>query len=895
MAKQRAKTVITTHNNADFDALAAMVAASKLYDGATLVFPGSQEKTLRNFYIQSATYLFDFKNAKDIDPASVRTLVLVDTRQASRLGHINKILERRDDLAVHAYDHHPDSDDDVPHSRGIVEPWGATTSILIGEMRERGVTLSGDEATILGCGIYEDTGSFTFTSTTEHDFLAAAWLRTQGMDISVIADLLERDLTTEQVAILNTLLESAATHEINGVPIVIAEVSLDYYMGDFALLVHKMLDMENIRVLFALGRMQDRIHVVSRSRTPEVDVGTICTSLGGGGHAFAASATVKDRSLPQVKDELFALLYSHINPQHLVRDLMSRPAVTIDTDSTIDQAVEVMARYGFKAIPVVDPGTRRVAGLLEHQIADKAQAHGLGDVRAAEYMQRDCQMINPHADLYPVIEIIVGQRQRMLPVVEDGELVGVITRTDLINILIEEPARIPETLLPERNRERNIRSILRERLPDPMYGLLETAGELAEEKGYAVYAVGGFVRDILLRRTNLDLDLVVEGDGIAFARALSRRLGCRVRSHKKFKTAVVICEEQDQRIDVATARLEYYEYPAALPTVELSSIKMDLFRRDFTVNALAVQLNPGQMGRLVDFFGAQRDIKEHVIRVLHSLSFVEDPTRILRCIRFAQRFNFRIGGQTQRLIKNAMQLELIKRLSGARVFHELRLIMEEANPVGCLRHMHEFGLLAAIHPLLELDNGKDALLVQADKVLSWYRLLYLEPEPRAWRVYFLALSSGGEEQDVRDVCRRLALSKRQENDIMNTRGQMLHAADKLYLWNRDKGPLSRLHEILSAVPLEGALHLMARTRLEPVRKSISLYLTQLRGVDIKISGDDLIAMGLEPGPRVGEVLQRVLAAKLDGQAPTLLAEIAVAEDILRREGTAREARRPREE
>ncbi|WP_231039053.1 CBS domain-containing protein, partial [Nitratidesulfovibrio oxamicus] len=566
--KTAAPVLITAHANADFDALAAMVAAGKLYPGAVLVFPGSQERTLRNFFIESATYMFNFRQARDIDPESVETLVIVDTRQHSRVPHVHNVLAR-DDVTVHLWDHHPDTGEDLPAAFSRVLPWGSTTAIIVAEIRERGLTLSGDEATMLGLGIFEDTGSFTFASTTEHDFSAAGWLKTQGMDLNAIAELIARDLTSEQVGILNALLESATTHDINGTLVTIAEASMETYMGDFALLAHKMMDMENIKVLFALCRMGDRVQVVARSRLAEVDVAQVCTSLGGGGHPYAASASVKDKTLQQVRDELFALLFSAINPQMRVRDLMSSPVVGVDDDRSIADAEETMTRYGLKAVPVFASGTRRCVGYLEQQTAARAIAHGLGHMGVAEYMHRRVQTVTPNEDLYKVMEIIVGQRQRLVPVVDrvpaphlagsygadrppaptpsgvDGDeeardVVGVITRTDLINTLVEEPARIPETLLPESRREKNIRSLLLERLPDTHFRLLELAGRLGDRLGVPVYAVGGFVRDILLGRPNLDLDVVVEGDGIAFARALANELGGRMRAHHKFKTAVVI-------------------------------------------------------------------------------------------------------------------------------------------------------------------------------------------------------------------------------------------------------------------------------------------------------------------------------------------------------------------
>ncbi|MFZ5427149.1 MAG: CBS domain-containing protein [Thermodesulfobacteriota bacterium] len=869
-----APTVITSHINADFDALAAMIAASKLYPGATLIFPGSQEKNLRNFFIQSATYLFNFKTYKDIDPGSVKTVVLVDTRQTSRVPHAAPLLDLPG-VEVHVYDHHPDTEEDVKADVSVVNAWGSTTTILTHMIRDKGLSLTPDEATFLALGIYEDTGSFTFTSTVEEDFTAAAWLKSQGMDMATLSELLTRELSSEQITIMSALIESATTYDINGVEVVVAEATLDSYVGDFALLAHKLMDMENIRVLFALALMKDRVHLVARSRTTDVDVGRICSSLGGGGHTYAASASIKDKTLTQAKEDLFGLLYSQVNPQILAESIMSRPPVTVSEDRPLTEAEEVMSRFGLKAVPVLSSDGSSCAGILEHDIVDKAIKHGLGSSDAGDYMMHGARTVTPKTELYRITEIILGQRQRLVPVVDADRVTGVITRTDLINILVREPARIPETMGAERKNERSVAGHLRDRLPKPLYELLKRAGHLAQSMGYEAYVVGGFVRDILLSRQNLDLDLVIEGDGILFAEALAREMGGRVKSHRKFKTAVVILPG-GTRVDVATARLEYYEYPAALPTVELSSIKMDLYRRDFTINALAVHLSPGSFGKLVDFFGAQRDIKDRVIRVLHSLSFVEDPTRILRAIRFEQRFNFKIGAQTERLIRNAITNQFVHKLSGSRVFHEIRHILEDDNPVACVRRMDEFGLLAAIHPLLALDARKDEVLAEADRVITWYRLLYIEPKPEIWRIYFLALCAGMEDEQVASVAVRLGFSKHHEEAFLALRHSIRNTAQSIFEWEYRKGLYSELFFMLKDLPLEGILYLMARNPKETVRRSISLFLTGLRTQRIEIGGEDLKAMGVPPGPRYSEILRAVMAALLDGKATCRAEQLALA-------------------
>ena len=861
MTDTPATTVVTCHANADFDALASMIAVSKLYPGAALVFPGTQESTLKDYFIQSAMYLFNFRTLKDIDTQAVRLLVVVDTRQRSRLSHVEPLFAIPD-LDIHIYDHHPRDEDALPASLDVYRPWGATVSIIVERLRAEGLTVSADEATIMGLGIFEDTGGFTFKSTTEHDFEAAGWLRTMGMDLDVVRDIMSRELSSEQVAILSELIDSATTHRINGVDIVLSEVSLDAYVGDFALLTHKLMDMESIRVLFAIGRMGDRIQLVARSKAPEVDVGVVCSSFGGGGHAYAASASIKDRTTSQVKDELFALLYSLINPQLVVRDFMSSPVVRIEASRTVAQAAEIMTRYGLKALPVVEYGDQ-VCGIIEGSVAEKAVGHGLGLERVTEYMLEDFLSVTEDQDLYEVMEIILGHRQRLVPVVRDHAMVGVITRTDLINLMIQEPARIPESFLSDKRQEKNIRQLLHERLSKPIIGLLQVAGQTGQELGVEVYAVGGFVRDMLLGIPNEDIDLVVEGDGIVYAQRLGERLGARVRPHLKFRTAVLILPS-GQKIDVATARLEYYEYPAALPIVELSSLKMDLYRRDFSINTLAVHLCPPHFGRLVDFFGGQQDIKDGVIRVLHSLSFVEDPTRIIRAIRFEQRFQFKIGAQTERLIKNAVRLNIFQKLSGARIRHELRLLTEDSAPVDALVRMRDLGLLQEINPLLHFPPTKEALLEEIERVIDWYRLLFREEAPDIWIVYFLGLVSGFDAHQVHALTARLQFPPKRVELVESTRRQLRFVAMQLAQWAKNGGSASDLHEILSPLSLEGLLYSMAKQRKQDQKKAISHYLTHLQDVGIAVSGRDIMALGLPPGPDFAVILRAVKRAVLNG-------------------------------
>ena len=875
--------LITCHVNADWDALASMIGASLLYPGSVLVFPGSMERQVTNFFNETVKDAFNCKAVKDIDADAITTVVVVDTCQRNRIAHIDALLGK-DGIAVHVWDHHPPEpgsiDAEVYHTADV----GSTCTLITEALRRRGVPLTPEQATMIGLGIYGDTGAFTYTSTTPRDFEAAAWLLASGMQPDRISRLTQQDLTSEHVRLLNELIESAVIHELGGVEITFAEARMDSFVGDFAVVAQRFMEMEPTQALFAFGILDDRTQVVARSRVDELDVGVVCKALGGGGHRYAASAPVKDMPLPELKDAIFQQIYAQLNPHRQARELMSSPAVGIEEKTSLTEAETTMTRYGLKAIPVFKTGSRHCVGLLEAHTASLAVSHGLGHLPVHIYMHRNPFTVSPDAPLQTLMDIIVGSRQRLVPVVEDNEVIGVVTRTDLINMFVEDQGRLP--LPRSEGKEKNLSRLLAGRLPRKAHVLLRRAGELGDKLGVNVYAVGGFVRDIILARPGKeldDIDLVVEGDALAFARALAGQMKGRLREHQAFLTALVIFTDEDgeeQRIDIATARLEYYLYPAALPTVELSSIKMDLFRRDFTINAMALRLNADQFGFLVDFFGGQNDIQRKTIRVLHALSFIEDPTRILRAVRFAQRYQFRLAAQTTRLIKNALELGMIDKLSGQRIVHEFNAVFREKAPLRSLDQFHKLGILEAIHPALAPTPARHKLIARLQSVIDWYRMLYLSESFDISLVYFLVITSNMRNEDLDAVLNRLSLPASLHQTFLRIRKQIWQILPALSTWEKRDGKLSELRALLAPLPIEGALYLMARAPSEKSSEYISLYINRWRLIKADMDGKDLIALGLEPGPVFGSILKTVLAAKLDGEVESREEQLALARRLV---------------
>ena len=854
--------LISTHINADFDALASMVAAGKLYPKARLLFPGSQERNVREF-VRETRFPLQAERLKAFPLEQVTRLVLVDVKRITRIGPIRDIVQRLG-LEIHIFDHHPAHPKDIVGTLQVLREVGATTTILLDLLREQELLLTPHEATLFALGIYEETGLLTFANTTEADMHAAAYCLSRGANLALVSEYIRRELTAEQVGLLNDLIKSAETYTVNEVRVVISTASLDRYVGDLAMLTHKLRDMENINVLFTLVRMDNRVHVVARSRLETVDVGEIADALGGGGHTTAASATIKDLTLFQVKERLLQLLKDRVRPLKNARDIMSTPVKAIPEGFTLRGAAEIMNRFNLAYLPVVRRG--EMVGLINREVVDKGIFHGLGDAPVREYMSGEFAHVPPEAPLSQVQRLMVERSLGFLPVVEGQRLRGAVTRADLLRHTYQDLLKHP-TFPAAEDRElgeaaaRNVSSLLANRLPARIQDLLRLAATVANEVGAKVYVVGGFVRDLMLRHENLDVDLVVEGDGIAFAQALGQRLSAKVTSHRTFGTAVLTLPD-DFKVDVATARTEYYEYPAALPTVEHSSIKMDLYRRDFTINTLAVCLNADRYGELLDFFGGQQDLRDKTLRIIHNLSFVEDPTRILRAARFEVRFGFRLSRRAEQLAVNAVQMGLLEKLAGVRLTTEVQLILQEPRPFPILGRLEELGVLTAIHPRLTLTTDMEQRFQRAGEVLTWYGLLYQEVSPATWFVYLLTLLGDRPGNEARAILRRLnppaRIAAGLARDLTRLRALMRQFFHVSHL-----AP-SRVYRWLVDTSLEVILTLMGRVGRADLRKAIGDFLTAGQRVRPILRGDDLRTLGIRPGPIYRDILNSLLYARLDG-------------------------------
>jgi len=864
--------IITTHVNTDMDALGAMIGASLLYPGAQMVFPGKLAPEVEEFM---ALYrdVFLIRQAREVNLADVKRLVLVDTRNPARLNTLAGVLAT-DGLDIHVFDHHPAAEGDIAGRVAVVEPVGATTTLLVEAIRARGIGVTELEATVLALGIYGDTGSLLFSSTTARDANAVAWLLTQKANLAVVAEFLERPFSAEQSELFKKLLLDARVTVQNGVRIMVARATAQEYVSGVALLTHRLAEVEHMDVVFTLLAMEDRVHIVGRSRTPLVDVREIVAAFGGGGHPAAASAVVKKGSLWEISDRLLAVVREGVKAPLTVAAIMSSPVKTVTGRVSIDNAARVMLRYGHTGLPVVEDG--RLIGVISRRDVEKAVLHGLGHAPVRGYMSERVIAVAPQDPVARAQELMIEHNIGRLPVLDLGRLVGIVSRTDLLRSLhgAEVKPRHADLFRLPSPAPAGVRDLM-SRLDPAVARILQEAGRLAEETGCQVYAAGGMVRDILLQAKGFDIDLVVEGDGITFARALAGMLDGACRAHRKFNTAKIFLPS-GHRVDVATARVEYYQFPAALPQVESSSLQHDLYRRDFTINAMAIALNPGRWGELVDFYGARSDLQHGLLRVLHNLSFVEDPTRMIRAVRFEQRYHLTMEDNTRRFLDLAVSEKLLSRLRPERIWTELRLIMEEERPSRPLRRLFELKMWPEILPEVTLWEVHPVLgrLPYAIRLLAFWGQ---PPYPKPWLPYWLALFHWTGKEKALAVHDRFHLNRRLGQAMERTLDFWRPALDALYDFRL---PTSGLVLRLEKLPFEAYPLLAAIGEEDAVRDRLRLALQAMGRNRLAIDGRDIMGLGYPAGPAVGRVLAAVRMARLDGLVEGRAEELALARKFM---------------
>ncbi len=850
--------LVITHEQPDFDAVASAALATVLLPGSIVALagtlPGSVGELLKLYRDQ-----VPIVESEDVDLETVTELIVVDTAERGRLGRFKPLLDK---LPVTVFDHHPEPSDPVPGTRGLRDTVGATVTLLARQLAAAGVSLPAALASLALLGLHEDTGDLTFDHTTADDHQAAAWLLRQGANLEVVRRFRSVTLPPELSGLRERLLVESATIDVSGRSVITASFSRRDYLPSASGLASTLLDDTGADAVIIAARMADRTLLFARSGS-HVDVaGALQQALGGGGHrraAFARCELTPERALEQV----LAVLPRFVDAPLRARDVMSAPVRTVRAASTLAEARQELARHAHNGMPVVDESDRLV-GVISRRDIDHALRHGIADAQVDGFMTRPPITAAPESTLRELERLVLRHDVGRLPIVAGGRLVGIVTRSDLIR------ARHPGADL-RAPAERVLAS-----LPEGARRVLDLAASLAT--GARLYLVGGTVRDGLMGIGYQDLDLVVEAGAStaddahaahtgtrgapSLGRALQRVLGGSLAVHSDFGTASLRLEG-GLAVDLASARVEAYPTPGGLPEVRSGQLVDDLARRDFSVNALAVRFHPAPAD-LIDPFGGLADLELRRLRVLHPLSFVEDPTRLVRGARLAGRLGLRFDDDALAKARAALRPEVLANVSGQRLRGELELTLSEPRVAPALRLLAAIGVLEPLYGL-KLDA---AALERLDAAVR--------EAPRR-----------GDESAPSAAAALMVLLCATPDDAAARAFERFHWPRRLWVQRERVRALAQSGTTLTGERLE-ALEPSSRRALAALEPAFESAVAAFEHAPERprVRGRDVLRLGLAAGPSVGAVLDELARAREAGEVTTFDDELALAERLVRERQTS---------
>lgn len=837
--------IILAHRYLDFDALASMAAVQRIYPDALCVIEGKYGTFVQDFLALAKEHL-PFYRLKDIAVKQVEKVILVDTHDLARaVGHkeTSEILAK---AGLEIYDHHP-FDGKIENSYTI-QNVGACTTILVEIIKRKGIKISSFDATLMALGIYDDTGSLLFESTTSRDVAAVAYLLEQGAQLGVVAEYLRKPLSDEQMDLFQELLDNGNTEVFEGTQVYFTSAECPDYISGLAVIAQRIGEIESADIWFIIVKMENRVYVVARSRGNGLPVNKIAEAFGGSGHEKAASAVIKDGDVQSIQAQVRTEIQKRAAKPSLIRDIMSFPVKTVYPETTMEDVGKILLKYGHTGVPVVDQG--RLAGVISRRDVDKALKHGLQHAPVKGFMTRDVVTVGPDLGWEEVQRLMVLHDIGRIPVVENGELVGIVSRSDVLRLIYGRAVPTTSLLARERSLARREDTLkLIDQLPAEIRAVFNTIKETAAKLDYSIYLVGGFVRDLLLGVPTTDLDLVVEGDGPAFAKLLYKRLdSAKLVLHKAFGTARIMMKDETH-LDIAGSRREDYDFPGALPTVEESTLKEDLFRRDFTINAMALCLNKERFGEVVDYYGGFRDLQQGEIRFLHNLSFIDDPTRITRAVRFAGRYKFKLAKITRDAIGIALEAKVFTKISPERFTEELMLIYQELNYQEMGRQLISYGVLRGWFAEDYPWNYNE----QDEAIGGW-------PLEKRWLVSLKKIAHA----EVLQILDRLRLNKslqRATLEYLHLREELIPCLDNLGL----------MDELLMNTPKQ-LIEVLARDEI--FAPALTRYEAATAKIEMAVTGTKLIQLGMKEGPAIGKTLKEIRTLWLEGRITSLAEEEA---------------------
>ncbi len=860
--------VVFLEKGADLDALSSAFGITILNKDAKILIPDILSHTAKTVLTRFKD-IFSKKIIEKKDLGKIEKIYLVDSHNVKKaIDELKDFLDKY--VEVEVLDHHQILEKNLKIFEGEeklkiydfnvnikyhIKDTGSATTIVVEGIKEKNIPLSPLEATILALGIYEDTGNFTYMITTPKDLYIGAFLLEKGVDLNSIRDILEKRITDKQIRILEQLTENIHFIYKNSIKVAISTAYCLEYIPDVSSVLSMIKEFEETDAFFVIINTKGKITVIGRSKSEEINVGRILSNLGGGGHPFAASATVKGLTSAEVKEILENLILTNLYRDTYIKEIMD---VSIPVYEGENPIYSVKREDLEKPVLLIIDKTGKFQGVVFTKVIKEALKHNIKKAILSDFILNDIYTFSPYTTLGEAEQLILNSSQTIFPVIDKGKPLGIVTKNQITILLHGQPFFSEKDIFISRERLKpryiNFQYKLSRFFPSELIKELKQIGELSKELGFKSYIVGGVVRDVILGKKNLDIDIIVEGDAPKLAKEYAKRYKLKVHTFEEFMTAQITLEN-GLKIDFATARKEIYEYPGAYPKVQKATLKEDLYRRDFTINTLAIEITEGNFGVLIDYFNGLRDIKDKVIRILHQLSFVEDPIRILRALRFAGRFGFRLGKQTEKFLKLAVKEELLKVAPTGRVNLELSYSFNEEKVVEIILLMNKYKVLNQLIPEFYFDEKREEIITRLKDTITAFEMFFQIKVDKVSN-FLLALMYHLPLDISFNILRKYHFhqSIRFFEEFFNKRTIFRNIPEKnshLYLLIKDiKKDL--LVFFCSYLDVEIAERIVYILKKEEEKKLL-------------ISGRDLKELGFKPSPIFKEIIEDVFMKFLDGE------------------------------
>ena len=816
--------LIVLEDGADLDALSSALAVQKLWEDAILLKPRYLSK-------RSALVFKKYDRLFRTTETQPRhfDLVILDTAQVperAEKSRVGKLIR---------FDHHPGG---VAFEEGRVEKTGACTTLVVEELIKRDRDISEDEATVIALGIYEDTGGLTYEGTTWRDAEALSWLLRKGARLREIREILTDSYTEEHIEVVRNILSSLEKVFIGNLQIAIATAITEDYQPEVVSLLYEIKDFKEADAFFLIVEAGGKTYVFGRSQSSEIDAGRILSEIGGGGHPEAGALKLEGVSAERIKSVIKRLIAEESPSGFRVRDIMSSPPFYLRSNTSVEEGLRELSLRGFANAPVLDEEGRIVGIVSKKALLKLSKLYPSAPVE--DFANRDFHTLEPDDPVWEGENLLSKFSQKMIPVVEEGKLKGVITRLDILQTLKGSLS----SLKPYRRKVQ---------LPTEVSELAEEVGEIAGRLGLRAFLVGGVVRDLILGREVFDLDFVVEGDAIEVARLLAKRHGVEVHPFPSFGTAHI--KIGNKKIEFATTRRETYPRPGAYPRIEPSSIKEDLIRRDFTINAMAISVNSDDFGTLIDYFGGFRDIKEKKIRVLHPLSFIEDPVRILRALRFAGRLGFSLSKNTHSLLTKALKLGVLNEAPKGRIATEIRLALTDPQVSEILKLYKKYRVLEQVIEGFSWNERLWERVEALKRIIDWHSVEFPQDRLDYGWIYLIALLENIKPQKAEEFLKDVSAPSWVRENL-----HYIHRSKSIIRKLSEAEKPSRIYNILQGKHTGLLLYLMTE---EEVREKVRLFIEKLR--NFKLEKDEIEKLkgkGLE-GRALGKAVEELKKEKMD--------------------------------